>query len=311
MNTISTVPQLISAIPSLVGFLPEYSLVVMTFAADEIGVVLRIDLSDASAGADRVAELAAQQEGADTAVAVIVDGDGASCSACAGTHQRLVETVSDALDERGIILAGAFVVDSIRTGGRWHCADGCGDQGVLDNPSHDALLVAAKTGRRIYGSRAELEAVVAPDMARRGNLEPLMANVGASTDAVATAIAAARQHREGVDPSDLVLAAIAGATDDPRARDAFYALAVSELAVPMEDLWALLARVLPGRWRVAALGQLAFSAYVRGDSVIAGIAVDEAAREGINHPMVELLGTALDHAVPPEEVRALVTGLAA
>ena len=64
MNTISTVPQLISVIPSLVGFLPEYSLVVVTFAADEIGVVLRIDLSDASAGADRVAELAAQQEGA-------------------------------------------------------------------------------------------------------------------------------------------------------------------------------------------------------------------------------------------------------
>lgn len=200
MNTISTVPQLISAIPSLVGFLPEYSLVVVTFAADEIGVVLRIDLSDASAGVDRVAELAAQQEGADTAVAVIVDGDGASCSACAGTHQRLVETVSDALEERGIILAGAFVVDSIRTGGRWHCADGCGDQGVLDNPSYDALLVAAKTGRRIYGSRAELEAVVAPDMARRGNLEPLMANVGASTDAVATAIAAALQHREGSIP---------------------------------------------------------------------------------------------------------------
>lgn len=52
MNTISTVPQLISVIPALVGFLPEYSLVVMTFAADGIGVVLRIDLSDAD-GAKR------------------------------------------------------------------------------------------------------------------------------------------------------------------------------------------------------------------------------------------------------------------
>lgn len=311
MNTINTVPQLISVIPSLVGFLPEYSLVVMTFAADQIGVVLRIDLSDAVAGVDRLAELAAQQEGADTAVAVIVDGDEASCSACAGTHQRLVETVGDALAERDIILAGAFVVDSICAGGRWHCADGCGGQGVLDNPIDDALLLAAKAGRRIYGSRAELEAVVAPDLARRRNLEPLVASVGPSADAVATAIAAARQLTAGLDPSDLVLAALGVATDDPRARDAFYALAVSELAAPLEDLWALLARVLPGRWRVAALGQLAFSAYARGDGVVAGIAVDEAVREGVEHPMVELLRAALDHAVPPEEVRALVTGLAA
>lgn len=311
MNTITTVPQLISAIPTLIGFLPEYSLVVMTFAADEIGVVLRIDLSDTPAGVGRIAELAAQQEGADTAVAVIVDGDGASCSGCAGTHQRLVETVGGALEERGIKLAGAFVVDSIRAGGRWHCADGCGDQGTLDNPNDDALLDADKAGRRIYGSRAELEAVVASDMARRRNLEPLMSAVEPSTDPVATAIAAARQLSEGVEPSDVVLAALGGATDDPRARDAFYALAVSELAAPMEDLWALLARVLPAHWRVAALSHLAFSCYVRGDCVVAGIAVDEAATEGVKHPMVELLGTALDHAVPPEEVRALVTGLAA
>ncbi|MBE5477989.1 hypothetical protein E3G68_005343 [Mycobacteroides abscessus] len=311
MNAISTVPQLISAIPALVGFLPECSLVVMTLAAGQIGVVLRIDLSDACAGVDRVAELAAQQDGADAAVAVIVDGDGASCSACASTHQRLVETVREALEERGIMLAGAFVVDSIRTGSRWHCADGCGDQGLLDDPGHDGLFVGAQAGRRIYGSRAELMAVVAPDMGRRGRLEPLMTNVGPSTDAVATAILAARQHREGVDPADQVLATIARATDDPRARDAFYALAVSELAAPMEDLWALLARVLPSRWRVAALAQLAFSAYVRGDGVVAGVAVDEAVGEGINHPMVELLGTALDHAVPPEKVRALVIGRAA
>lgn len=70
---------LIAALPAVLGFAPEKSLVLVALEQGRMGAVMRADLSaDLSQNLDRLAELAATS-GADTVVAVIVDDEGALC----------------------------------------------------------------------------------------------------------------------------------------------------------------------------------------------------------------------------------------
>ncbi len=58
----------------------------------------------------------------------------------------------------------AHVVDRVAAGGRWHCVDGCGAGGVVDDPCASPLAVAAVLdGRRLYARRTDLQAVIAVD----------------------------------------------------------------------------------------------------------------------------------------------------
>ena len=69
------------------------------------------------------------------------------------------------------MLWAAHVVDRVARGGRWHCVDGCGASGDVEDPSASPLAVAAVLdGRRLYPRRADLQAVVAGDRARSAEL---------------------------------------------------------------------------------------------------------------------------------------------
>ena len=98
----------------------------------------------------------------DSAIAVVVDEEGADCRMCNDEYRELAATLATALAERGIELLAAHVVDRVAAGGRWHCADGCGNAGTVDDPSASPLAVAAVLdGRRLYARRAELQEVIA------------------------------------------------------------------------------------------------------------------------------------------------------
>ena len=80
---------------------------------------------------------------------------------CNDEHRELAEGLTTALANRGIELLAAHVVDRVAAGGRWHCADGCGNAGTVDDPSASPLAVAAVLdGRRLYARRAELQEVI-------------------------------------------------------------------------------------------------------------------------------------------------------
>src|SRR6185312_6973167 len=68
-------------------------------------------------------------------------------------------------------LWAAHVVDRIAAGGRWHCADGCGRNGLVEDPSATPMAVAAVLdGRRLYQRRSDLQEVIAivdPDRTAR------------------------------------------------------------------------------------------------------------------------------------------------
>ena len=164
---------LIAALPAVLGFVPEKSLVLVTVDRGEMGCVMRVDLSaDLVASLEHIADVAAAAR-PDSAIAVVVDEDGCDLPDVQRRIPRACRRADDALAQRGIELLAAHVVDRVAAGGRWHCADGCGNGGTVDDPSASPLAVAAVLdGRRLYARRAELQEVIdVTDPARSATLE--------------------------------------------------------------------------------------------------------------------------------------------
>lgn len=309
---------LIAAIPAVLGFVPERSLLLAALTAGMLGPVLRVDLTDDLP--DRIDDVVAVAAVADpeAMIVVIVDAARAPCPECAGDHQRLCAVVGEALDRRGIALRAAHIVDRIAVGGRWHCVDRCGAGGAIDDPATSPLAVAAVVaGRRLYGSRADLQEVVGTrDPQRRAQIAALLGEppppakrrLSRATRRradLAAILTAAERHADGHRLDDADIAGMGRALLDVDVRDALYGLAVGESADAAESLWTVLAQILPGRPRAEALVLLAFSAYVRGSGALAGVALEAALREHPEHRMAGMLDTALQSGMPPERIRGL------
>lgn len=308
---------LIAALPAVLGFTPERSLVLVTAARGEMGAVMRADLGGETDGdsLSHLAELAAASR-AEIAIAVIVDDEGTGCQMCADQYRDLAHELAVALARRDVELHAVHVVDKVAAGGRWYCADGCGASGEVEDPAASPIAAAAVLdGRRLYSRRSELVAVVSPiDPKRRAELAEGIEQTGAidldrpdsqARSDIEHALACAGQIGGGRPLADGQLVRLAVSLADPRVRDTLYALAVGDHAGPAETLWADLARRLPEPWRVEALVLLAFSAYARGDGPLAGISLEAALRGTPTHRMAGMLDTALQSGMRPEQIREL------
>ncbi len=281
---------------------------------------MRVDLSEELAG--RVGHLAevAAAAAPEAVIAVIVDADGAYCPSCNEQYRQLSVALAEASSQHNIELWATHVVDQVALGGRWHCVEGCGSSGLVDDPAASPLAAAAVLeGRRLYPRRADLQAVIAPDdpvrsAALAGAVRQQAARRRAAHRAhpvrctrgdVETAMAAADRVAAGESLSDTEVATLGCALSDAQVRDILYALAVGESAGEVESLWALLARTLPAPWRVEALVLTAFSAYARGDGPLAGVSLHEALRCEPDHRMAGMLDTALQSGLRPEDIRDL------
>ncbi|HWF27132.1 MAG TPA: DUF4192 domain-containing protein, partial [Mycobacterium sp.] len=308
------------ALPAVLGFVPEHSLVLVSFGDGELGSVMRVDLSEELA--DRVGPLAevAAAAAPEAVIAVIVDSDGAYCPSCNEEYRQLSVALAEALSQHNIELWATHVVDQVALGGRWHCVEGCGSSGLVDDPAASPLAAAAVLeGRRLYPRRADLQAVIAPDdpvrsAALAGAVRQQAARRRAAHRAhpvrctrgdVEMAMAAADRVAAGESLSDTEVATLGCALSDAQVRDILYALAVGESAGEVESLWALLARTLPVPWRVEALVLIAFSAYARGDGPLAGVSLQDALRCEPDHRMAGMLDTALQSGLRPEDIRDL------
>lgn len=308
--------KLIAAVPAVLGFVPEKSLVLVTIDRGEMGCVMRVDLSAAVVDAIDHMAGAASTSGPDSAIAVIVDEDGAACRMCSDEHRQLAEALDDALGERGITLRAVHVVDEIAAGGRWHQIGDGGESGRVEDPKSSPMAVAAVLdGRPLYRGRDELQDVVAvadPDhtaalaavMERAGHDGGQRSEADARRD-VEHALAMMRSVDRGCFPDDEDLIRLGCGLIDPRVRDTLYALAVGRDAARAESLWALLARTLPDPWRAEALVLLAFSSYSRGDGPLAGVALQAALLGNAGHRMACMLDQALQSGMRPGQIREL------
>ncbi|WP_343601948.1 DUF4192 domain-containing protein [Mycobacterium sp.] len=323
LNDLNRPGALIAALPAVLGFVPEKSLVLVSVDDGALGSVMRADLSGALT--ERVGQLAdvAAAAGPEAVILVIVDADGAACPVCAEEYRHLSAALSQELSRRDIVLWAAHVVDQVAAGGSWRCVDGCGAGGAVDDPSASPLALAAVLdGRRLYGRRVDLQAVIAPDQTASSKLAATLDHhassraaahradpVGCGRRDVENALAAAARVAAGQQLPDSELAALGCALSDVAVRDTLCALAVGDSAAAAESLWALLSRRLPEPWRVEALVLLAFSAYARGDGPLAGVSLEAALRSEPGHRMAGMLDTALQSGLRPEHIRQLaVTG---
>jgi len=240
---------LIAALPAVLGFVPENSLVLVSLDGGELGAVMRVDLSEELT--DRIVHLAEIAAGAqpEAAIAVIVDADGAHCPGCNEEYRQLCAELAEALSQHDIQLRAGHVVDRVAKGGRWHCVDGCGSGGTVDDPSASPLAAAAVLdGRRLYSRRADLQAVIAvDDPARSADLTDALRRQAATRERahradpagcgrrdVEDAMAAASRVAGGQTLSGTELSELGCALSDGQVRDTLYALAVGAPAIVIQ-----------------------------------------------------------------------------
>ncbi|MBL1080255.1 DUF4192 domain-containing protein [Nocardia sp. 2] len=102
-----------------------------------------------------------------------------------------------------------------------------------------------------------------------------------------------------------VRAEIAVALRDSVVRDAMFGLTLTELAPVAESIWAQLTRCLPHPDRADAACLLAYSALLRGESLLADVALETAIYADPEHRMALFLQRAVDKPLKPKRLRRL------
>lgn len=306
--------ELLRSVPFILGYTPEESLVMVLFDGRTLRGAMRMDLQGVDANLDQMTQAAAGA-GADGAFAVVVDSNGFHCPLCIEERHTMLDNVMLAMAAVGVDVRASFVIDKVAAGGRWCLVGDDESVQILEDPAESPMAVATVlSGEPVVGTRDDLKALVEVETARMAVVMELVEDAAGSDveveAVVASVLVAVRLLVGGGAVTDRDLAGIAATLPNPVVRDQLYALALSDVAGGAETLWALLARVLSGPWRVEALVLLCMSAYLRGDGTLAGIAVVAARRMVPGHRMASMLDTALRNGFPSEKIREVVAKVA-
>lgn len=337
--------ELIVAVPAMVGFVPERSLVVavlrhMTGAEQSpiIDAVVRFDVDQlggsrrglAAAYAECVSDICAA-EGSTEVLAVIVDDRARepqrtrrNGAASAGPWGTLIAAFARRLARAEVYLEGAWAVRAIEAEQRWWSLLDANHHGTLPDPATSMVTVAhVLDGRPIRGARSELTDLVAPDAELAQQVAVHLDSVRARAhEQYAAAVRRGDPdgyHRRalehvlwqianidsGVAHTAQEYAELAPALRDRTVRDALFGLAVGDHAAAAETLWVALTRALSGSDRADAATLLGYSAYIRGDGPLAGIALEAALAADPGHSLASLLEISLRTGMRPDTLRRL------
>ncbi|MCQ4122247.1 DUF4192 domain-containing protein [Rhodococcus tibetensis] len=324
--------DLLAAIPAFLGFRPERSIVALCLTENStVGAVMRHDLvlgggdtptAPMYAAVDQFA-VVCEREQATGVLVVLIDDRFADPSATSRSElATIVAEFEDLLDRTSTELLDVFVTADIGEGCRWFGLLSGGRYGVQSDPVASHVAVAqVVSGRAIRASREDLEATVeAGPVGERIRIAELIDDIRESAPRIQFAgrsdIRGDRRELELVLdhiarlPSGEAVAAhecadLAVALDNLVVRDSLLALAVGEYAGDAEQLWILLARHLPDPERATAAALLGYSAYVRGDGPLAGVAFCAALESDPDHALAALLDKALQSGLRPGAVREL------
>ena len=313
---LSSPGAIVSTLPSLCGFEPSDSVVVLSLRGERrrLGLTVRLDLPEGpaeAAAADMLAERM-RGDGARAAVVVVYSTE---------RRESLVDVVEDALDARGIEVTEALHVDrglwwSYRC--RLRC---CPDEGT-QVPAPPTLFQAQRTldGRAVLASREQLVASLAPppflageraaqrlDDAAVAWAEQWLDRPEATRE---TALREARRLLEAVAQGQPVApeqaAALAVAVHDEQVRDAVATWALKRSDALLSLLEQVVRQTAPP-YDAPVCTLLAWVAYARGDGSRVNVALERAFATDPGYSLALLLRTALDGGVRPREVRRLLT----
>jgi len=314
--------EILAVLPSLCGFPPQESLVLLSLrgARRRLGLTARVDLPDPP-GEQALAALCADRMAADGASCVVV-----VVLSEHGRRDGLVAAVHGALADRDL---GVLEALHVRAGGwtSYTCTAACCPAEGTPVPGAPAVLglVQAEqvlTGRAVLPSREDLVRSLAPPS--------LLAAVAAEQRLEQAAQAELRSRaehgvvaarRRTLDHAQALLDQVAAGTPvgladaavltvglaDVHARDGVATLILTR----EEELLSLLVQVArqvvpPDDAPVCTL--VAWTAYARGEGALANVALDRALAGRPDYSLALLLRSCLDGGVHPEEIRSLARG---
>lgn len=268
---ISTPAALLGAIPALLGFVPERSVIAILFGSDRLQLVIRIDQDDPDA--DRVAE-EARKNGSHAVYLVAV------------AEARYASTALTQLDR----LRAAFTAAGVRVGAAYytHRLDEAGASwtdldthttGTVADPATSPVATAnaVELGRHVAASRVDLEArYSAADETTDTTTavaEYEYAPVGFVRDTLTALITAVAQRTTVSD--DLTARVAVLVLTRPAYRDALLALGAIDTEQALEVM-ASIARRARGNARVHILTIAGLFAHATGNGAEAAIAYSQA-----------------------------------
>lgn len=319
---LSNPAELVSALPYLVGFYPYDSMVVVCLQgpSPRIGLAVRADLPPPGYE-EELAEslLGPVLARAPVGVILVVVGGGAPHPLLGLPGAAAVSAVSTAFDRHGVMPMQAIWAESLEKNATWSCFERCCG-GLLPDPATSKVAAAiTAAGLVTFADRDELARLVAPDddqvLARRGAL--LDAAVGElDRELSEDPDGVVRRHLT------LVLDAVdaAGRGELPVTDDQIVALALALADQPVRDwclrlcndaegdtggaaaaerLWLALTRATPAPELAGPATLAAFTAYLRGNGALAGMALERALQAWPGHDLGMLLAVALETGMPP------------
>ncbi len=314
--------DLLAATPHLLGFEPSDSVVLVGHrgeAGTHIGNIVRADLPTPGNEITLATRLVEPLLRTSVAVTVIVVG-GRCPDGTGPPADAVVTAVKDVFGKAGLPVQHALWVPAIRAGAPWRCYDDVCCAGYLPDPRSTVLAaVTTHAGLVTHSSRAAMQRQLDPVAQDVLDRRAAMLNRRAVVDAldepeairrgrVAVRRALSRAWKGTLAPSDTEVVELALGLTLSDVRDACLATALpvgSAHAVAAERLWLLLTRHTPAPERAEPATLLAYSAYVRGEGALAGMALSVARAADPGHVLSQLLSQALDHGLPPETLAGL------
>ncbi len=317
--------DLLASLPYLLGYQPNESLVMLALDQDSstLVVVDRVDLpspNDYWSTAARLASSVTARRPLRIFLVVIA----VPSSEPGVPHRALIEACVDELERAGLPVIEAWWTPLCTAAAPWRSYNDPDTSGIVPEPAKTSLAAqSVLAGRVTYASRDDMAALLAPApdrvLARR-------------TELLASLTAAHRPHaadryRRFYDVDDSVHRAHAGdfpitdnevaqltlALRDHMVRDACLLYIEGEFWASAEKLWRYLVRAVPGPDRAEPAVLLALWAYLRGDDVLAQIALQRAHESTSSHRLTAVVAETLAYGVPPERLRRVVirTGIKA
>jgi hypothetical protein len=323
--------SLLAAIPGLIRFQPDHSIVVLGTGhpRGEVEITLRYDLPNpaddraVAAVVGNVLDILAAQ-GMTTAAAV---GYGADAEV-----SPVVGVLCSRAAEAGVTLTEALRVEDARY---WSyvCANQecCPPDGTpFDVSDHPVTRAFAASGLPMFASREELAATIAPAdgetaMAMRRATRVAERQVARCVGRMARAgrrvggrrliaavgqpmvVEAIRRYRGGEELGIEFAAWVTLALRELRVRDDAWARMLPEHGDAHARLWADLTRLAQPGYIAAPASLLAFVAWQQGDGALANVALDRALTDNRRYSMAKLLRRALDSGAPPSMARLPMT----
>lgn len=301
--TVRSPEDVLAAVPVLLGFHPNDSLVMLTATRAGRAFQARIDLPTGGDD-DRDATIAAlmdpaREHGVERVVLVAYDGDLTEIGA-------LLASAEAAFSAAGIRVAAMLAVQGrqwfpVEPGVPLRRTDGM----PFDPSAHAFTAQAVLDGRLVRESRAALAESLASDPERvaavaaaRAGSGPAAFIVGADSSWVTKTVAA--HLASGRPPDDQATARLLAGLAQSRVRDAVLRQIRGRGAADQLEFWSDLVRRAPDRRVASVAAMLGFAAWQAGHGALAWCAVDRCLAAEPDHPLGRLVAEALERAVPPE-----------